>query len=188
MITQRTHTHTSNHLLSVSLQHPEWMQLARWSCAWTFYPSLMESTRSVWKVRKKAEQTAPLSQFSEVFHLLFLSSSTFLLELNLLFILQWWLLMTWNGRRRASGPLWKSTSLALTSATRRGNLPPSPRTTPGPPSLMRASSSEYQPVLLDLTVWIFSLFQPLCWAELTLFPSLCSECRRTGRTACNTAY
>lgn len=58
------------------------------------------------------------------------------------FVIQWWQLMTWNGRHRASGPSWKSSSLALTSVTKRGSLPPNPRTTAGLLNSTKASSSE----------------------------------------------
>lgn len=54
---------------------------------------------------------------------------------------QWWQPMTCAGRLRAySGPLWRSTSSDRTSATRRGSLLPSPRTTAGPRNLQSPSS------------------------------------------------
>lgn len=72
---------------------------------------------------------------------------------TLAFCVQWSLLMTWNGKHRASGLSSKSTSSALTWVTRRGNLPPSPRTTAGRQSSMRASSSECPLSLICSTSW-----------------------------------
>lgn len=72
---------------------------------------------------------------------------------TLAFCVQWSLLMTWNGKHRASGLSSKSTSSALTWVTRRGNLPPSPRTTAGHQSSMRASSSECPLSLICSTSW-----------------------------------
>lgn len=58
-------------------------------------------------------------------------------------VTQWWLPMTWGGRRREySGHLLRSTSSALTSATRRGSTPPSRRTTAGLPNTMKPSLCE----------------------------------------------
>lgn len=57
---------------------------------------------------------------------------------------QWWLPTTWGGRRREySGRSWRSTSSALTSATRRGSTPPSRRITAGPLNTMKPSLCEW---------------------------------------------
>ncbi|CAM9144194.1 unnamed protein product, partial [Bubo scandiacus] len=45
----------------------------------------------------------------------------------------------WEPVGASSGPSSRSTSSGPTSVTRRGNLPPNPRTTAGPPSTARAS-------------------------------------------------
>lgn len=58
-----------------------------------------------------------------------------------LFDWQWWQPMIFAGRPRVfSGLLWRCTSSALTSVTRRESLPPNPRTTAGRPNSMNPFS------------------------------------------------
>lgn len=89
--------------------------------------------------------------------------------------LQWWLPMTSSGRRQASsGPSSRSTSLGLTSVTRRGNLLPNLRTTAGPPSTTRVSSCEWHHGAGDAGPGCGpcprDVGTPSSWEEQTLIP------------------
>lgn len=91
------------------------------------------------KINVKGEQPLQITSHLVLFQFLFV----FIYFCNNVWlVIQWWQLMTWNGRHRASGPSWKSSSLALTSVTKRGSLPPNPRTTAGLLNSTKASSSE----------------------------------------------